>query len=151
MKPHDIRACVREYLELIENDSRSPQECKDLLPMLLDKLAYAQHFGNVIFDDREYPDPPRTDYGAVRQIISRRFPDYGFYNLPESVLEKIGQSEMVIGDAIDDITDIASDLMDVEWRWNNTSEMDALWNFHNSYLIHWNRHLRELQLYLMDR
>jgi hypothetical protein len=80
-----------------------------------------------------------------------RFPDFGFYNLPEWVTKEIAQSKCVVADAIDDILDIGNDLLDVEWRWANTSEADALWHFQTSYSSHWQAHLRGLQLYILSR
>ena len=55
---------------------------------------------------------------------------------------------MHTGDAIDDLADIANELTDFIWRWENNSENNALWYLGYSYEIHWNSHLRNLQTYL---
>ncbi|MFN7134579.1 MAG: DUF5063 domain-containing protein, partial [Myxococcales bacterium] len=60
-------------------------------------------------------------------------------------------AQIMVGDAIDDIVDIANDLQQVVWRWETTSEADALWHFRFSFTSHWGAHLRALQLYLHER
>jgi len=57
----------------------------------------------------------------------------------------------LVGDAIDDITDIAVEMEEIEWRWKNTSEADALWHFRFGASRHWIDHMRQLQFYLNAR
>ncbi len=114
----------------------------------LDQLAYLQHDISYTFDEREYPDTPRKDYPELRLIVSSRFPQLGFYNMPHSVTGEIAGTSIDVGDALDDITDIAIELYDVLWRFAHTSADDALWYFEFSYSSHWETHLRELQLCL---
>jgi hypothetical protein len=151
MQPSDIRALVRRYLNIFDDIDRKAEEDAELLPVLLDQLAFAQHFMRFTFDPTEYPDSPRRDQAELRAIVSRRFPDFGFYNVPESVTKDISESKCMVADAIDDLLDIYNDLQDVEWRWSNTSEADALWHFEHSYSSHWQGHLRGLQFYILSR
>lgn len=151
MQPSDIRSLVRRYLSIFEGGDRNPEEDVKLLPVLLDQLACAQHVVRVTFDPADYPDSPRRDQAELRAVVSRRFPDFGFYNVPEFVTKDIAESKCLVADAIDDLLDICNDLLDVEWRWSNTSEADALWHFENSYSSHWQGHLRGLQFYLLSR
>jgi hypothetical protein len=65
--------------------------------------------------------------------------------VPESVTQEIGESKVLIGD---DIVDNWMDLKGVMWRLKNSSAQDALWDFRESFEIHWGQHLWELQLYL---
>lgn len=148
MQSTEIRAAIRQFLSLIDNAEHTVQQDEEVLPYLLDHLAFAQHFVRITFDESDYPDSPRRDQTVLRQLISRRFPNYGYYNVPDVVTTNIAESKCVVGDAIDDILDISNDLLDVEWRWSSTSEADALWHFQNSYSSHWQAHLRGLQLYL---
>jgi hypothetical protein len=150
VKPSEIRTVVRQYLALVEGADRSVVEDETLLPVL-DHLAFAQQFVRFTFDPTDYPDLPRRDQAAFRDAISRRFPTYGYYNLPEFVTTEIAESKCVVADAIDDILDIGNDLLDVEWRWSHTSEADALWHFQNSYSTHWQAHMRGLQFYIFFR
>ncbi len=151
MQPFEIRATVLKFLSLLDDGERSAAYNEELLPVLLDQLAFAQHSVRFAFDATDYPDSPRRDQAEFRALVSRRFPSFGYYNLPESVTREIAESRCLVADAIDDILDIGNDLLDVEWRWGNTSEADALWHFQNSYTSHWQAHLRGLQLYILSR
>jgi hypothetical protein len=144
----EIRKVVREYLDLIEAGAESVSENERQLGILLDRLPVAMHSVTFEFDDANYPEAPRRDQAALRSTISTRFPRYGYYNVPETVTQKIGEASCIVGDAIDDILDIANDLSQVEWCWRNTSEDDALWHLRQSFETHWREHLRGLQLYL---
>lgn len=102
------------------------------------------------FDNTDYDDNSNHEYSETRKKVEKRFPKLGFYNLALDVTENIGTSDVVTGDAIDDITDIVKDLLDVQWRFENTSDNDALFNFEFSFRTHWGRHLRILQFYVHD-
>lgn len=56
----------------------------------------------------------------------------------------------MIGDAINDAADIASDLSNAIWRWKHTSEADALWHLELDYRTHWGRHLNDLRWYVYE-
>jgi hypothetical protein len=146
--PDQIQTAIAEFIFLIESNSISPENRLVRLRRSLDQLALLQHDVSYAFDDRDYPDTPRKDYQTLRDIVSSRFQELGHYNVPASVTQRVAEAEMHVGDAIDDITDIALDLYDVQWRWGNTSVDDALWYFTNSYSTHWEEHLRDLQLCL---
>jgi hypothetical protein len=146
--PDQIKATIVEFISLIERESISPENRLLRLRRSLDQLALLQHDVSYACDDRDYPDTPCKDYQKLRELVSSRFPDLGHYNVPALVTQHIAEAEMHVGDATDDITDIALDLYDVQWRLENTSVDDALWYFTNSYFTHWEEHLRGLQLYL---
>ena len=84
----------------------------------------------------------------LRKVVSAHFHDLGYYNTPSSITQQLGEAEIEVGDAIDDLTDIAIELYDVLWRFDHTSADDAFWYFTNSYSTHCEQHLRELQLCL---
>lgn len=50
--------------------------------------------------------------------------------------------------AVGDLVEIAADLMEVLWLFDNASENDAIWQFRWGYRHHWGRHLHELRVYL---
>ena len=144
----DIKAAIRGFLSLLEDDDLTVSQAEDRLPRLLDQLALAQAHLNYVHDAREHPAAPGMDYQQLRQRVADRFPNYGYYNTAEHVTTNIGQSGTIVGDAIDDLADIARDLYAVEWCWLNNGEADALWHFEQDFRHHWRRHLRGLQLYL---
>ncbi len=94
------------------------------------------------------PSAPSFEYNPLRQLAAVRFPGFGYYNEPKNILEKIGEAELLTGDALDDIADIAKDLYEVRWHWENTNEKAALWLFRFGYRYLWGAHLRSLQNYL---
>jgi hypothetical protein len=146
--PDDIRHAAREYIAVIEDTALSAEERLQRLRRSLDRLALLQHDITYTFDERDYPDTPRKDYNAVREHVSSCFPDLGHYNVPSAVTQHIGESAIDVGDAVDDVADIALELYDVLWRFDHTSVDDALWYFESSYSSHWEHHVRDLQVYL---
>lgn len=151
MKTKRIRALVDEFLSLIRTGSGERARDEAALPRLLDELALARHHLHVEFDATEQPDPPDWPYEERRALASERFPDHGYYNVVGAVCEPIAETEVVVGDAIDDLADIAGDLAQVAWAWRHTSEADALRRFAHSCDRHWGTHLRDLQKYLHAR
>jgi len=85
-----------------------------------------------------------------REVAARRFPQLGYYNIAGNIGGEPLNSEMSVGDSIDDLADLLGDLVEVLWRWDNTSSIDALWHLDLSYRQHWGSHLRALQLYLHE-
>jgi len=143
----EIYSSVLDFLELPKN--KSSNSSIESLELALDKLALIYHFiGENPDDGHEYPEPPNRDYSGWREIIVKNFPKFGFYNIPSTISERIGEAELHMGDAVDDLADIANELSDFVWRWENNGENNALWHFRYSYEIHWGSHLRSLQMYL---
>ena len=148
MTTNEIRKAIRDFLSLIETVEQTTEEVERRLVPILDRLALAQSSVSFVFDEADYPDSPNQSYDDLRKLVSRRFPNYGYYNVAEPITSDIGEAGTIVGDAIDDLADIARDLYDVEWYWANTSEANALFHLLQSYQTHWRRHLRGFQLYL---
>ena len=146
----DIETTIREFLAFVLEGEKEVNDLGEFMTRL-DKLAYVSGCIEAKFDEREYPDPPENEYREIRKIVEKRFPNLGYYNSPENICEKIPSSQMVLGDGIDDISDIVGDLKDALWYFENTSKANALWHTQESFRSHWGRHLRELQLYLHDQ
>lgn len=148
MDRQEIRAAIRDFLSLLESDELSVEQSEDRLPAFLDRLALAQSYVSFTFDETDYPEPPDQSKDDLRALVSKRFPNYGYYNVAEPITTNIDEAGTLVADAVDDLADIARDLYNVEWCWANTSETDALFHFQNDFMYHWRRHLRSLQLYL---
>jgi hypothetical protein len=131
--------------------SADPIEANEkTLEEFLDRIAHHRHGISFTFDTKDYPDSPEIPDGHFRKLVSKRFPNYGYYNCADIVTEAINESPVVVGDAILDLEEIAGELHEVLWRWENNSADDALWYFDFSYNSHWGRHLRDLQLYVWN-
>jgi Domain of unknown function (DUF5063) len=146
--PEEIRDAVGEFIALIEDSAISAEERMQRLRRSLDHLALLQHDVRYISEERESPEPPDRNYDEMRRIVSAHFPELGYYNIPSSLPQHIADTDLEIGDAIDDITDIALELYEVLWRFDHASANDALWYFEFSYSAHWEWHLRGLQFCL---
>lgn len=146
----DIEQTIKESLEFFLREDAPVDDLGELMAVL-DKLAYLVNCVNYEFDETEYPEAPESNYHLFRDKVKKRFPILGFYNIPKDVSGEVEKSELLVGDAIDDISDIVCDLSEILWCFENTSKNDALWHYQNSFRSHWGRHLRELQLYLHDK
>jgi len=137
---------VREFLSFL----RSPPEAEvtrlKRLAAILDKLGLAFH--SLPEGSGSYgADPPDlTSYDEMRTVAARAFPSFGFYAVvfPEMNPE----SPLLMGDAIDDLADIALEMERVDWLWENIGRQAAEDHFHFGYCSHWGRHLHEFRSYL---
>lgn len=145
----NIEASIKEFVDFVLAKSGEVDDLGLLLGHL-DKLPIIVFSAKFIFDEKEYDDAPNNDYKNIRSKIELRFPKIGYYNIAREISENLENTELVIGDAVDDLADIVGDLLDVLWYFKNTSEDDALWHLEQSYISHWGLHLRNLQLYLHD-
>lgn len=154
MSRNETKQTIDEFLSLVENGYGSPEENEKQLKFLLDKLAFAQHFAKFEFDDKDYPDAPRREHKELMSLAVKRFPvckgDYSVAIDFTNVIKFLEKPEYGIQMAADDIADIARDLYEAKWRWENNSPEDGLWYFTFSYESHWAEHLREFQRYLIE-
>jgi hypothetical protein len=145
-----VRQAIRSLLELFEQASPLP-DGEARLGRALDRLVAVRHDVSFSFDQTEYPEPPGLDSDVARELVVRFLPTFGVYNVPASLTENIASSSLLVGDAVDDLADVLIDLREVEWRWTNTSEADALWHFDHAFRFHLLPHVRWLQVYLLSR
>ncbi len=150
MNRDEIHKAVTDFLALLKSGSEYSGTREENLKLALDRLALAYHFSDCKFDEGNYPDAPKEDHDTLHKVVSYFSPDYGNYNTPSEISMNIGEAEIYVGDAIDDITDIALDMIEILWLWENTSVDNALWQFRWGYENHWGEHLRCLQLYLLE-
>jgi hypothetical protein len=145
----EIHSSVLNFLEMLENGESKGSPKMESLELALDKLALIlQYVGDISDDAKEYSEAPDRNYSRWRELSTKCFPSLGYYNIPSKISVSVGEAEIHTGDAIDDLADIASELSEFVWRWQNHSENDALWHLQFSYESHWAGHLRSLQLYL---
>lgn len=123
---------------------------KDLEKYLV--ALYAKYFKiRYVFDENDYSDFDTTEYIDVRLNVSSNFPSFGLYhNLSESNKIK-KKADLVMGDAVDDLTDIILDLLEIKWRAETNSENDAWWYFELSFYSHTQQHLIDLLNYMKHK
>lgn len=149
MTNDELRALIQRFLDLVHNGVGSVEENERTLVELLDRLALAVHEvpEGAVTSELEAPD---RNYQGVRAVVEARFPNFGLYGAGQLLLSD-GDPDPIIGDAIDDITDIALELQETAWTWDHIGVQDALWTFHFGFTSHWGLHLRQLQAYLHEQ
>jgi len=143
MRWTDVEAAIAELLSLVDGDARgSPREREARLARCLDVLALeAGGQDGAVELDPDAPEPPSSGGdGAPRERIAARFPRLGLYAAPS-----LDPGELTVGDAIDDVLDIASELRAVAWLGARGYTDAARRQFAWSYRMHWGEHLRGLQ------
>lgn len=140
---------VRAYLAILKEPPATTRAAVRALARALDRLSCAYHDTVPGFDEKAADPPDLAAYEEMRIAAVRAFPDFGFYAVvrPTEGVE----AQPMFGDAIDDLADIASELIRVEWCWVNSGPVDATWQFRLGYRAHWGRHLHDLRGYVHAR
>lgn len=143
---------VRTFLTFVETPPAEERSRLEALAEALDRLALAYH-RTPDLSDPDAADMPDDAKESDRQFVTMttgNFRDLGAYAwvAPE---EPFDTATPGLGVAWDDLADIVSDLREVLWCWENTSEADAAWRFRFLYQVHWGRHLHSLRSYLHMR
>ena len=100
-------------------------------------------------DEGNYEDSPDCDYNSIRENVMINLPDFGYYHIL-STLNPKEEPELFMGDAVDDLADIISDLLEAKWRLENNSEADALWFLEISFISHLEQHILDLLNYIRN-
>ena len=148
MTTDEIHKAITDYLSIFEGRIELRDGQKEKLLLALDRLALAYHFAGCDFDGADYPEAPEPDLHHLRSITAALFPDFGYYNIATDISVNVGQTTLGVGDALNDISEIAAVMLEVNWLWKNASVENALWQFRWGYENHWGAHLRNLQLYI---
>ena len=106
---------------------------------------YDMHFEiSYEFDETEFQDFDKSIYSEVRRNVTSNFKDFGLYKIILDLDDLTKSMEVGIGDAIDDLSDIIIDLLEIKWRIENNSLEDGLWFFEIIFNSHTKQHLRNL-------
>ncbi len=117
-----------------------------MLVEVLDRLLVSYHDTPSVKAPYYELEPPDRDWRTVYDQTCKRFPELGLYPITDpSDLHDGGT--LMMGDAIDDIADITSDLRETVWYADNHSADSANAYFRELY-FHWGQHARELLLLL---
>ena len=140
---------IHRFLEAVTGVPLLEQERLPTLAEALDRLALAYHHIPEGAPGSD-ADPPRESDAALREEISRRFPELGLYASvpPEEPSGAALDCAPEVGDAVDDLTDVVGEMRAIVWRCKNVDEEDAAWHFRFGYRTHWGRHLHDLRRYL---
>lgn len=133
----EVKIAVKRFLDLA---IMGPSPINDIkkLAMALDELAWLSHQIEFIFDETEYPEPPRFDSSETYTYASKWIPTDKEY----------GESSDLAFFAVIDFSEMIDDFIKVQWRFDNTSESDALFYYQLGYQSHWGHHMRSLQKFI---
>ena len=110
---------------------------------------YAQYFTiQFKFDDQDYADFDRSMFPNVVENVKKNFPDFGWYHSILNCYEILQDAEIGAGDAIDDLSDIIYDVLEIKWRLEHNSLADGLWFFEFIFNSHTQQHIIDLLNYL---
>jgi len=102
------------------------------------------------FDKQADIECPKTDYDLIKKQVENNFKGFGYYNVVFNGIENIKNPETVIGDSIDDLTDIIKDLIEAKWYFENSSLNDAIWQIKFKFESHTRHHILGLLKYIHD-
>ncbi|MAK99692.1 MAG: DUF5063 domain-containing protein [Citromicrobium sp.] len=141
-----IKSAIQAYLARLDRDPADGSEGLRRLVLALDALV-AVYFRTDDVEPGEEDDAPEKGYSAQYQRAAEAYPELGLYPYADPGGDP-GEDEPMVADAIDDIADIAGDLTEVLWHFENSSEETGIWDFRFGYQHHWGDHLHSLRNYL---
>ncbi len=103
------------------------------------------------FDETEYPDFDKSELLDIRQTVTSNFQDFGLYKTTIDINDIDNLKDNAIGDAIDDLTDIINDLLEIKWRIENNSLADGLWFFELIFYSHTQQHILDLLSFMKQK
>jgi Domain of unknown function (DUF5063) len=142
----EITAAINHYLDVLHG--RNGATLYDLAKALDGLVATYHRASGVEPDTIHASSAPRTDQSRIFEAASAAFPDLSWY---ATVDPQDGQEQQIgMSIAASDLAEIAADLMEVLWLFENGSHNDAVWSFRFGYQSHWGRHLHEIRFYLHE-
>jgi hypothetical protein len=104
------------------------------------------------FDNSEYEDFNEKEiFPNVIDNVRSNFNDFGWYHVVLNSEKILEEPENATGDAIDDLSDIIYDLLEIKWRKENNSQNDAWWFFELIFYSHTQQHLLDLLNYMKTK
>jgi hypothetical protein len=103
------------------------------------------------YDNTDFEEYDDIKYVNMRKNIESNFPDFGYYTIALDLMDINNKDNMAIGDAIDDLSDIILDLLQIKWRMENNSQNNGLWYFELIFPGHTQQHIIDLLKYLKQQ
>lgn len=131
----------RVHAALLDRGDCTPGELADLLDGLRREVQALP------FNIPDADTPPRGAYHDLRVRIARAWPESGFYAPATGRALSLCDLPAEIGDALDDLTDLARDL-GTALALADTDEADALAWLRWSHDSHWGDHVQDVTPHL---
>lgn len=134
---------IHNFIDFVENPNLIDQV--DKLNELESKLISLLQFCNKL-DSRQGKDLQKEyDYKEIRKKISQNFIELEKYNDTLEVCDNVGNSELAVGDALDDLTDIVKDLKE-SLTFQNEKDINS--HLLLAFKLHFKTHIINLLRYL---
>ncbi|WP_188513546.1 DUF5063 domain-containing protein [Blastomonas aquatica] len=138
-------SAINAYLAFLKEEPESEIQRLANLCEALDCLVVEYHPVPDIEPDTVVASPS-VPYEPLAARASASFPELGLYAVVDPIQGM--DQEVMLGDAIDDLADIALDLSSVLLLVENGAVNGAMWEFRFGYQTHWGAHLHQLRGYL---
>ena len=139
-----VREAIERYLALVGGDSRPTQDqALQALAAALDDLIAGLRGLPAGECPNDPADAPEGAYETLYAEAASRFPMLGDYPSADPI--DLEDQDILVGDAIDDISDIASDLSEALWWWDRCGDSAGAWWVRFNFQAHWGRHLFDLR------
>ncbi len=134
---------IQNFIDFVESPKLTEQVDKlnELESKLISLLEICNQLGSKQGKDLE----KEFDYKEIRKNISESFKELNKYNDTLEVCDNVGSSEIVIGDALDDLTDIVKDLKE-SLTFQNEKDIES--HLKLSFELHFKTHIINLLRYL---
>lgn len=103
------------------------------------------------YDEMDFPDFDESQLPDLVQNVASNFKDYGFYKTILDINDIDNLKDNAIGDAIDDLSDIIADLLEIKWRIENNSLADGLCFFEFIFYSHTQQHILDLLNFMKQK
>ena len=103
------------------------------------------------FDERDFPDFDKSEYSDIRKNVESNFKDFGLYKTVIDINDLENLQENAVGCAVDDLTDIILDLLEIKWRIETNSLADGLWYFQLVFYSHTQQHILDLLNFMKQK
>ncbi len=103
------------------------------------------------FDETDFPDFDKSQLPDIRQNVATNFKDFGFYKTILDINDIDNIKDNAIGDALDDLSDIITDLLEIKWRIENNSLADGLWFYQLTFYGHTQQHILDLLNFMKQK
>ncbi len=103
------------------------------------------------FDETNFPEFNMAEYSEIRQNVTSNFKSFSLYKTILDINDIDNLKENTVGDALDDLTDIIRDLLEIKWRIERNSLADGLWFFELIFYTHTQQHIIDLLNYMKQK
>lgn len=103
------------------------------------------------YDETDYPDFDKYLLPDIMQNVASNFEDFGYYKTILDIHDINNLKDNALGDAVDDLSEIIIDLLEIKWRIENNSLENGLWYFQLIFYGHTQKHVLDLLNFITQK